>query len=42
METRGIDKSDGTLTMRRLGLPVLKSYKVEGKLLVTSRMMQIM
>jgi hypothetical protein len=42
METRKTSKFDGTLTMRRACLPILESYKVEGKLLITSRIMRIM
>jgi hypothetical protein len=42
METRRTSKFDGTLTMRRTCLPILKSYKVEGKLLITSKIMRIM
>jgi hypothetical protein len=39
METRGIGKFEGTLEMKRSCLPVIVSFKVEGKLLVTSRIL---
>jgi len=41
METRGIGKSKGTLTMKTIGLWIVKSCKAEGKLLVTYRAVQI-
>lgn len=41
IETRGIGKFEGTLTMRRACLLVVKSYKAKGKLLVTSKTMLI-
>jgi hypothetical protein len=37
METRGISKFEGTSEMKRSCLLIIESYKVEGKLLVTSR-----
>jgi len=39
IETRGIGKSKGTSVMRIIDLPIVKSYKTEGKLLATSRTM---
>jgi hypothetical protein len=42
METRRTSKYNGTSTMRRVGLQILESYKVEEKLLVSFRIMQIM
>jgi hypothetical protein len=41
METRRIGKSDGTSTIKRASFPLLKSCKVDVKLLITSRTMQI-
>jgi len=37
LETRGISKLDRTSTMRRVGFPHPKSYKVEGKLLTSCK-----
>jgi len=42
MEIRGINKSEETSVMRRVGLPIVESCKVEGKLLITSKIVQIM
>jgi hypothetical protein len=42
METRGINKFEGTLAMRRASFSVIESYKVEGKLLITSIIVRIM
>jgi hypothetical protein len=41
METRRISKFDGTSATRRIGFPLLESCKVEGKLLVTSKIIKI-
>jgi hypothetical protein len=41
MEIRGISKSKETSVMRKAGLLVVGFFKVEGKLLVTSRIVQI-
>lgn len=41
IDTRGIGKFEGTSTMRRACLLVVKSCKAEGKLLITSRTMLI-
>jgi hypothetical protein len=41
METRGIGKSKWTSTMKIVGLSIVESYKVEGKLLVTSIIVRI-
>jgi len=40
METKGTSKFDGTLAMKKTSLPILKSCKVEQKLLLTSKTMQ--
>jgi hypothetical protein len=42
METRSTGKSNGTLTMKRVSLLILESYKVEGKLSIASKIVQIM
>jgi hypothetical protein len=41
METRGTGKSKGTSAMRRVSLLVVKSCKLEGNLLVMSRIVRI-
>jgi hypothetical protein len=42
VETRGINKLEGTSIMKRACFPPLKSCKVEGKLLTPFRIIQIM
>jgi len=42
METRWIGKFEGISAMKRAGLPAIDTYKVEGKLLITSKIVQIM
>jgi len=42
MEIIGTSKSKGTLAMRRTCLLIVKSCKLEGKLLITFKTMQIM
>jgi hypothetical protein len=42
METRGINKFEGILIMRSTCLPIVESCKVEGKLLVILKIVQIM
>jgi hypothetical protein len=42
MEIRGTGKFDGTSTTRRASFPILKSCKVEGKLLITLKLIKIM
>jgi hypothetical protein len=42
VETRGTGKLDKTSTMRRIGFPHPKSYKVEGNLLTPSITIQIL
>jgi hypothetical protein len=39
METKGINKFEGTSIMRRTSLPIVESYKVEGKLLTNFKTM---
>jgi molybdenum-dependent DNA-binding transcriptional regulator ModE len=39
IETRRTGKSEGTSVTRKVGLLVVESYKVKGKLLTTSRTM---
>jgi hypothetical protein len=39
IKTRGVSKSEGTSVMRIIDLPIVKSYKTEGKLLATSKTM---
>ncbi len=41
IEIRGISKSKGTSTMRKVGLLVVESCKAEGKLSVTFKTIQI-
>jgi hypothetical protein len=39
IKTKGIGKFERILIIKRAGLAIVKSYKVEGKLLVTFRTM---
>jgi hypothetical protein len=41
METRKTSKFDGTSAIRGIGFPLLESCRVEGKLLVTSKIIKI-
>jgi hypothetical protein len=41
MEIRGTNKFKGTSTMKRVDLPIVESCKVEGKLLITSKILWI-